>query len=370
MGGEGKGRTRGAWAEGPQARSRRGSVRLRPSEEAGEGAAGSRAAWGPSGCLGAPGLSPQPRPPAGDRGSEGGFQEGEARGATIVPGGARPRDSLLTCPRLPRLFTIYLAPSPRPAGSQPAKRRRTGVTPAAGLGPQLRPGPQCFLRSPQPAATAGGSCGLGLLSRSLGWGAALGAQGAPGRPGTLAPRKSAGWGDAATSQLLSVSRGSQAVPTKVSPGLHLQRTVRWEMWPHTPIPLTSFSTHSWRSLLEIISPDCSYWRTPGSSRINLPRSSTCVYFPKREERIFSAQPRTRRVKSLNHSVCVGEFGSRWEQGRAEHGDAQAARSAAVADRARGDQKEGGSPLSEKGLRLPLIKVLLPSPTRHFSLESE
>lgn len=50
----------------------------------------------------------------------------------------------------------------------------------------------------------------------------------------------------------------------------------------------------------------------------------------------------RRVKSLSSSMCVGEFGSRQEHCRREHLDVEAAPTAPSADRARGDQKEGGA----------------------------
>lgn len=143
-----------------------------------------------------------------------------------------------------------------------------------------------------------------------------------------------------------------------------------------PDPSLHFLPRSGRSLLETISLDGSYWKTPVPSRVNLLRTSTCVDFPKREKKnSFRPNPEqgnsfkwhlllktgnhiyalsrsillnvsqshpNRRVKSLSLSMCVGEFGSRQEHGRPEHLDAQAARSAPFADRARGDQEEGGA----------------------------
>lgn len=88
-------------------------------------------------------LTPQqPRPPAGDLGSGGG---GSIRGRGGEGSHHRPgvaRGALLTCPPLPGLLTIYLAPSARPSWQPTCKTEPHRYYPGGGSG---TPG---FLLSP------------------------------------------------------------------------------------------------------------------------------------------------------------------------------------------------------------------------------
>lgn len=73
------------------------------------------------------------------------------------------------------------------------------------------------------------------------------------------------------------------------PGFLLPRPVWWKTWPQTPT-LNFFSTCRRRSLLDAISPGCSYWQSPFPSRTNFSNTSTWVDFSKRKK-LFSPQHR-------------------------------------------------------------------------------